>query len=89
MASIGRWLLDLDPPTHQDAALRLLALADRFSYNRTFPVMAWAPLVEAAEDAVPGGLAVVQAEYAGRPGRDLLDELKVLLERVAALRRDR
>jgi len=89
LASIGRWLLDLEPPTHQDEALRLLALADRFSYNRTFPVMAWAPLVEAAEDAVPGGLGVVQAEYAGRPGHDLLDELKELLQRVAALRRDR
>ena len=54
LAALGAWLLDTRRST-QEAGVRLLAMAARFSYNRTFPVMAWEPLAEAAERADPAG----------------------------------
>ena len=47
LAAVGAW----SPRARRgpEPAVRLLVLARRFSYNRTFPVMAWEPLAEAAE----------------------------------------
>ncbi|MET0838999.1 MAG: hypothetical protein ABWY19_09485, partial [Marmoricola sp.] len=80
LASVGAWSLAHggDP----EPAVRLLVLARRFSYNRTFPVMAWEPLAEAAERRRPGRLAALLEEYDGRAGRDLTGEVADLLGRV-------
>jgi hypothetical protein len=60
-----------------------LAIADRFSYSRTFPVMAWEPLAEASERVDPGRLDALLREYDGRPGRELLAEALAALEGAA------
>jgi hypothetical protein len=62
--------------------VRLLALADRFGYNRTFPVMAWASFRELADRVAPGRLAAVLEEYGDRPGRELVDDLAKVLARI-------
>jgi predicted ATPase/DNA-binding SARP family transcriptional activator len=81
LAGLGAWLLDR---SHENAELgiRLLVMAQRFSYNRTFPVMAWEPLAEQAERARPGRLAALLEEYDGRPGRSLTGEVADLLDQV-------
>ena len=84
-AALAAWLFASDDPARQRAGVDLLALADRFSYNRTFPVMAWVPLADAAESADPGRLGVLLEEYAGRPGRELLGEGIAVLDRVEVL----
>ncbi len=77
LAGLGGWVLErgVDP----DLGVRLLALAHAFSYNRTFPVMAWEPLAGAAERVQPGLLAALLEEYDGRPGRELTGEVADLL----------
>jgi hypothetical protein len=88
--ALGAWGLlrgaapDADPPP-EDAAglpLRLLALADRFRYNRGIPTMMWARIVPAAEKTAPGRLARLQADYKGREPADLLTEAGRLAARV-------
>src|SRR6185312_11913662 len=48
-ALLRRPLLDKELPV--EVALRLLALAHRFAYNRTLPTMMWERIVPAAEEA--------------------------------------
>jgi hypothetical protein len=81
LAGVGAWLLETvraDP----ELGVRLLVMARRFSYNQTFPVMAWEPLAEMAERARPGRLAALLEEYDGRPGRLLTGEVADLLGQV-------
>jgi hypothetical protein len=79
LAALGAHLVTSggDP---EDGA-RLLALALRFHYNRTFPVMAWEPLRALSDAAAPGRLDAVLDEYGDRRGRELRGEA----ERVLAL----
>jgi hypothetical protein len=79
---LGAWTL-LRTSGHEQDALRLLVLADRFAYNRLIPTMHWeriAPLL--AERAEPGLLATVQAEYDGNRPSDLLAEVRRAVERL-------
>ena len=78
---LGAWALLRRTGPAQDA-LRLLALADRFSYNRTILTMSWERIVPAAEEAAPGLIAGFQAEYARRQPPDLLAEAHRLAERL-------
>jgi hypothetical protein len=57
-------------------------MARRFSYNQTFPVMAWGPLAALAQREKPGLLAALLEEYDGRPGRSLTGEVADLLAQV-------
>lgn len=79
--ALGAWAL-LRRAAPAEDALRLLALADRFSYNRTMPTTTWNQIVAAAEESAPGRIAVFQAEYADRQPPDLLAEARRLAERL-------
>ena len=81
--ALGAWGL-LREAAAAPEALRLLALADRFAYNRTIPTMAWERILRPAEEAQPGALAGFQAEYAGHRPPDLLGEARQLAERLPA-----
>ncbi|MEO7943658.1 MAG: hypothetical protein ABIR34_09685, partial [Marmoricola sp.] len=85
LAALAQWLFTTgDAPLRQEG-IGLLALARRFSYNRSYPVMAWELLVRAADEVEPGRLAALLEEYADRPGRDLLGEAITAVRRVGAL----
>ncbi|GHJ43459.1 AfsR family transcriptional regulator [Catellatospora sp. TT07R-123] len=80
---LGAWGLLREALPLRDA-LRLIALADRFAYNRSMPTMAWERIAARAEDRAPGLLADLLAEYGDRRGPDLLDEARSLVEQVGA-----
>jgi predicted ATPase/DNA-binding SARP family transcriptional activator len=71
--ALGTWSL-LRKAAPAEDALRLLALADRFAYNRTVPTMMWERIVPAAEEEAPGLLAELRAGYRDRRPPDLLAE---------------
>jgi len=81
--ALGTWALLRRAAPARDA-VRLLALAGRFSYHRTIPTLTWERIVPAAEEAAPGLLAGFQARYAGRQPPDLLAEARRLAERLPA-----
>ena len=70
------------PTTDPEPAVRLLALAHQFGYNRWFPAMAWEPLVRLADATAPGLLAAVLEEYGERKGRELRPEAERVLASV-------
>jgi hypothetical protein len=76
---LGSWALLRDAAPPPDA-LALLALAERFAYNRTVPTLAWERIVPHAHERAPGGLEAARALYADRRPRDLLDEARGLVE---------
>ncbi|MBV1850030.1 ATP-binding protein [Catellatospora tritici] len=81
--ALGAWGLLRDALPVQEA-VRLIALAERFAYNRSMPTMAWERIAVQAEARAPGLLAGLAAEYGDRRGPDLLDEARSLLERIGA-----
>jgi hypothetical protein len=85
-AALAQWLFVDEDSERQRAGIPLLAMADRFSYSRTFPVMAWAPLADAAERIDPGRLDALLREYDGRPGRELLSEALAALDGATSAR---
>jgi len=79
--ALGSWGLHLRTMAAPDA-VRLLALADRFAYNRFNPTLAWDAAVAAAEDAAPGVLDQLSEEYGERRGPDLHEEARAVLMRL-------
>jgi predicted ATPase/DNA-binding SARP family transcriptional activator len=79
--ALGAWSLLRRAAPAQDA-LRLLALADRFAYNRMVPTLRWERITPAAEEAAPGLLARLQAEYRDCPQPDLLTQARLAVERL-------
>jgi predicted ATPase/DNA-binding SARP family transcriptional activator len=79
--ALGAWSL-LQRAAPVEDALRLLALADRFAYNRMVPTMRWERITPAAEEAAPGLLARLQAEYRECPQPDLLRQARLAVERL-------
>jgi predicted ATPase/DNA-binding SARP family transcriptional activator len=73
--ALGTWTLLREAGPAQDA-LRLLALAERFAYNRMIPTMRWERIASAAQEAAPGRLAELLAQYADRRPQDLLTEAR-------------
>jgi predicted ATPase/DNA-binding SARP family transcriptional activator len=80
--ALGSWGL-LRRAMSDDDALVLLALADRFAYNRTVPTLAWERVAPRAEELAPGRLATLQAHYLDRDHRELLDEAYALVEQLS------
>jgi predicted ATPase/DNA-binding SARP family transcriptional activator len=79
--ALGLWSL-LRRAAPAEDALRLLALADRFAYNRMIPTMRWERITPAAEEAAPGLLARLAAEYQECPQPDLLTQARLAVERL-------
>jgi hypothetical protein len=79
--ALGAWSLLRRVGPAEDA-LRVLALADRFAYNRTVPTMRWERITPAAEDAAPGLLARLQAQYRDCPQPGLLTQARLAVERL-------
>jgi len=79
--ALGAWSL-LRRVSPAEDALRLLALADRFAYNRMVPSMRWERITPAAEEAAPGLLARLQAEYRECPQPGLLTQARLAVERL-------
>jgi predicted ATPase/DNA-binding SARP family transcriptional activator len=79
--ALGAWAL-LRRAAPAEDALRLLALADRFAYNRMIPSMRWERITPAAEEAAPGLLARLQADYQKCPQPDLLTQARLAVERL-------
>ena len=89
--ALGDWALVrepvLDGPASDkqvtaEVALRLLALADRFGYNRTMPTMMWERIVPAAEEAAPGRIGEFLAQYRDSQPAGLVAEAGRLAERL-------
>jgi hypothetical protein len=87
--ALGSWTLLRQPaqagpaPAERvppEVALRLLALAARFSYSRAMPSMTWEEIAQAAEQALPGRLAELAAGYAAGQPADPVDEALRLAE---------
>jgi hypothetical protein len=81
--ALGAWCLLRRAAPPRDA-LRLLALADRFAYNRMIPTMLLERITPLAERALPGGLSELQAGYAAHRPLDLLTEARRAVERLPA-----
>jgi predicted ATPase/DNA-binding SARP family transcriptional activator len=79
--ALGAWSLLRRVGPAEDA-LRVLALADRFAYNRSVPTMRWERITPAAEEAAPGLLARLQAEYRDCPQPGLLTQARLAVERL-------
>ena len=77
--ALGVWglLRDACPPAH---AARLLVIADTLAYSRMVPTMAWETALAEAQQRAPGQVPFWQAEYAGRRGRDVLDDAVAALD---------
>jgi predicted ATPase len=80
--ALGQWLLYHQPSSDPEPAIRLLALAHQFGYNRWFPSMAWEPLAELADATASGLLVAVLEEYGERKGRALRAEAERVLASV-------
>ncbi|MBA3781157.1 MAG: hypothetical protein H0X12_04790, partial [Nocardioides sp.] len=82
--ALGAWVLRFgDPATHDDGVL-LLAVGERWAYNRSLPCLAWERLVALAERAAPGRIGELQKEYAGRPGPELISVAEKVLSRLTS-----
>jgi predicted ATPase/DNA-binding SARP family transcriptional activator len=79
--ALGAWSL-LRRAAPAPDAVRLLALAERFAYNRMIPTMLWERITPAAEKALPGRLVELQAQYALCRPPDLLSEAWRAAERL-------
>jgi hypothetical protein len=75
---LGTWGL-LRGATSDDDAVHLLALAERFAYNRSIPTMAWERIAPVAEERLPGRIAELLAAYGDRSPRDLVGEARALV----------
>ncbi|NYE38177.1 putative ATPase/DNA-binding SARP family transcriptional activator [Nocardioides cavernae] len=82
LVALGSWVLRHGPADQHEDAVRLLAVAHRWSYNRSIPVMAWDSMVALADTALPGRVDRLVEELADRPGPELLPEVAATVERL-------
>ncbi|WP_218131226.1 BTAD domain-containing putative transcriptional regulator [Nocardioides sp. YR527] len=80
--ALGLWGLLRDALPCEES-VRLVVLADRFGYSRSFLDMRWALAVADASRLAPGVLERVSAEYGERRGLALLDEARGVIARLS------
>jgi hypothetical protein len=80
--ALGVWGL-LEGGMETEDAIRLLVLAERFSYPRFAESLDPERTEEAVERAAPGLAGRLREEYAARRGPDLLPEARAVAERIA------
>lgn len=81
LLALGVWGLLRDALPREES-VRLLVLADRFGYSRSFLDMRWELAVADAARLAPGVLERVSAEYGERRGLALVDEARGVIARV-------
>ena len=82
LVALASWVLRHGPEEQHDDAVRLLAVAHRWAYNRSIPVMAWGPMVDLADTALPGRVGRLVEELADRPGSELVPDAAATVERL-------
>ncbi|WP_328530925.1 AAA family ATPase [Nocardioides sp. NBC_00368] len=83
LLALGVWGLLRDALPREES-VRLLVLADRFGYSRSFLDMRWELAVADAARLAPGVLDRVSAEYGDRRGLALLDEARGVIARLGS-----
>ena len=78
-------MLRFGPAEQHEDGVRLLAVAHRWAYNRSIPVMAWEPMVALADAALPGRVGQLVEELADRPGPELLPGAAEVVDRLRRL----
>lgn len=81
--ALGVWELHRPGTPHAATAVRLLAGAQRFSYNRMLPSLSWDHARERAEEVLPGALEAAIAELAGGRAADHRDAVRRVLDELA------
>ncbi|KQV70022.1 hypothetical protein ASC64_09600 [Nocardioides sp. Root122] len=82
LVALASWVLRFGRAEQHEDGARLLALAHRWAYNRSIPVMAWDAMRAMADDALPGRVDQLAAELAARPGPDLVPDAAALVDRL-------
>jgi len=82
LLALGLWGLLRDALPREES-VRLVVLADRFGYSRSFLDMRWERAVADANRLAPGVLDRVCEEYGERRGLALLDEARGVIARLA------
>lgn len=82
LLALGLWGLLRDALPREES-VRLVVLADRFGYSRSFLDMRWELAVADATRLAPGVLERVCEEYGDRRGLALLDEARGVIARLA------
>jgi tetratricopeptide (TPR) repeat protein len=82
MFALGCWGLMRGSVPARDA-IRMLVVAERFSYNRFAPTLDWDSVAAVAEIAAPGEIDAVRAEWGDRRGPALLEEARALVKRMS------
>ncbi|MDQ4115207.1 MAG: AAA family ATPase [Actinomycetota bacterium] len=80
--ALGLWGLLRDALPREES-VRLVVLADRFGYSRSFLDMRWELAVADATRIAPGVLERISKEYGERRGLALLDEARGVIARLA------
>ena len=82
LVALAAWTLRYGPPEQHEDGVRLLALAHRWAYNRSIPVLAWEPMVALADARVPGRVGLLVEELADRPGPELVPDAAEVVDRL-------
>lgn len=82
MVALASWVLRFGASEQHEDGVRLLAIAHRWAYNRSIPVMAWEPMVGLADAALPGRIDRLVEELADRPGPELLPGAAAVVRRL-------
>lgn len=82
LVALAGWMLRFGPPEQHVDGVHLLAVAHRWAYNRSMPVMAWEPMAALADAVEPGRLGPLVEGLAERPGPELLPGAAATVDRL-------
>ncbi|PUA79229.1 ATP-binding protein [Nocardioides currus] len=82
MVALAAWVLRYGPAEQHEDGVLLLAIAQRWAYNRSIPVMSWEPMVGLADAALPGRVDQLLDELADRAGLALLPDATAAVGRL-------